>query len=90
MVKKRIRDPEELPDAPVHSAGEDNENDSGSDVSFGFLWGVLWSFLLEGWFGGMDRWGYENLGLVISIAFCGFLWIFYLYFSSSVLQTICR
>ncbi|TGO45917.1 hypothetical protein BOTNAR_0628g00020 [Botryotinia narcissicola] len=31
MVKKRVRDPEELPDAPVHSAGEDNENDSGSD-----------------------------------------------------------
>lgn len=36
MVKKRVRDPEELPDAPVHSAGEDNDNDSGSDVSFGF------------------------------------------------------
>ncbi|KAF7922651.1 hypothetical protein EAE99_007228 [Botrytis elliptica] len=31
MVKKRVRDPEELPDAPVHSAGEDGENDSGSD-----------------------------------------------------------
>ncbi|KAF7903291.1 uncharacterized protein EAF01_006340 [Botrytis porri] len=31
MVKKRVRDPEELPDAPVHSAGEDNENDSESD-----------------------------------------------------------
>ncbi|KAK6595964.1 protein bcp1 [Botrytis cinerea] len=31
MVKKRVRDPEELPDAPVHSAGEDNDNDSGSD-----------------------------------------------------------
>ncbi|RAL63953.1 hypothetical protein DID88_003141 [Monilinia fructigena] len=29
MVKKRVRDPEELPDAPAHSAGE--ENDSGSD-----------------------------------------------------------
>ncbi|CAD6448531.1 2471f0fd-7df2-4cc5-b40e-c8b6f5c8c521 [Sclerotinia trifoliorum] len=29
MVKKRVRDPEELPDAPTHSAGE--ENDSGSD-----------------------------------------------------------
>ncbi|KAM0162349.1 hypothetical protein ACHAQE_003789 [Botrytis cinerea] len=31
MVKKRVRDPEELPDAPVHSAGEDSDNDSGSD-----------------------------------------------------------
>lgn len=36
MVKKRVRDPEELPDAPAHSA--DEENDSGSDVSFGFFW----------------------------------------------------
>jgi len=50
MVKKRVRDPEELPDAPVHSAGEDNDNDSGSDVSFGFHlsgWMVLGDDLEE-------------------------------------------
>lgn len=34
MVKKRVRDPEELSDAPAYSAGEENDNDSGSDVSF--------------------------------------------------------
>jgi hypothetical protein len=30
MVKKRVRDPEDLPDAPAPDA---EENDSGSDVS---------------------------------------------------------